>query len=158
MSELTDLFTGIANSIRTKNKSTAVIPAKNFPSEIANISTDECRMEAGTKSIANSLSVATFNLTFSSKIIAIFFTIGTTTNSSTSWRSPTYYVNPETNFFKKRNVAFDVNGLSSTPINYIKDSKYYSQATKVDDYSVTIKGTVGTASGWDLNYVAILEP
>lgn len=153
MSDLTDLFTGIANAIRTKKNSTAVIPAKNFPNEIANISTVECKMETGMKSS----SASSFTLTFNSKIIAIFFVLGTTINS-TDWREATYYVNPDVDFFSKRNVEFDVNGLSSTPTSYVRDSTYYSRATKVDDYSVTIKGTVGTSPTWKLNYIALLEP
>ena len=37
MSALTDLFTSIANAIRTKTGSTASITASNFPTEIGNI-------------------------------------------------------------------------------------------------------------------------
>lgn len=37
MSALTDLFTAIANAIRTKTGSSAQIVASNFPTEIANI-------------------------------------------------------------------------------------------------------------------------
>lgn len=39
MSQLTDLFTGIANSIRTKKGTSESIPAQNFASEITNLPT-----------------------------------------------------------------------------------------------------------------------
>ena len=153
MSDLTNLFTSIANAIRAKNGSTAAIAAKNFPTAISNINTKNYKLEAGSKTASS----GSFTLTFSSKIIAVFYVLGTTINSSTTWRPPTYYIEPSSDFFEGVADKFDVNGLLTTPSAYVRDSTYQSYSQRVSDKSVTIKGTQGTVTSWALTYIAILE-
>lgn len=99
------------------------------------------------KIVKGSTSGTSVTLTFDSKIIAIFYYYGHGESS--------YYVNPNVSFFDGYTSIFDSTYPASAPKGYYSSGTYSISATKVSDYSVTLKYSSSASRTW--NYTAILE-